>query len=182
MPRSKADLTPIQARFIQEYLIDLNGKQAAIRAGYKPRGAEVTASKLLTLPKVGRAVAEGKARQMQRAELSAARVLEELRRMAFEDRTEILACKTVEDVRKLRPELRALVVGFEVYDANLANVRDGKTERVRRVTSERKGPALDMLARHFKLLHDVVELENLDALVERLNDGRRRARERKQKG
>lgn len=32
-----------QARFVEEYLVDLNGKQAAIRAGYSPRSAEVTA-------------------------------------------------------------------------------------------------------------------------------------------
>ena len=37
-----------QVRFVDEYLIDLNGTQAAIRAGYSPNGAKVTASRLLT--------------------------------------------------------------------------------------------------------------------------------------
>jgi phage terminase small subunit len=40
------------ARFIEEYLIDLNAKQAAIRAGYSPKSAEVQASKMLRIPKV----------------------------------------------------------------------------------------------------------------------------------
>ena len=31
-------LTPKQARFVEEYLIDLNGKQAAVRAGYAAKG------------------------------------------------------------------------------------------------------------------------------------------------
>ena len=34
-------LTPKQARFVEEYLIDLNGKQAAVRAGYAVKAAEV---------------------------------------------------------------------------------------------------------------------------------------------
>jgi len=49
-------LTPKQQRFVQEYLIDLNGRQAAIRAGYAPGSAEVTASRLLIHANVGAAV------------------------------------------------------------------------------------------------------------------------------
>lgn len=41
-----------QERFCLEYLVDCNGKQAAIRAGYAPLNAEVTASQLLRKPKV----------------------------------------------------------------------------------------------------------------------------------
>ena len=40
-----ATLTPLQARFCVEYLIDQNGKQAAIRAGAAPKKAEKQASK-----------------------------------------------------------------------------------------------------------------------------------------
>ena len=36
-----AKLTPKQARFVAEYLIDLNATQAAIRAGYSAKTAEV---------------------------------------------------------------------------------------------------------------------------------------------
>ncbi len=41
-------MNPKQARFVQEYLVDSNGTQAAIRAGYAPKGAKVRASRLLT--------------------------------------------------------------------------------------------------------------------------------------
>lgn len=40
-------LNPRQQRFCQEYVVDLNGTQAAIRAGYSPKSAKVTASRLL---------------------------------------------------------------------------------------------------------------------------------------
>ena len=39
-------LTPKQARFAQEYLVDLNGTQAAIRAGYSQRTANELAARL----------------------------------------------------------------------------------------------------------------------------------------
>lgn len=39
-------------RFIDEYVIDFNGTQAAIRAGYAPKSASVTASQLLANPNV----------------------------------------------------------------------------------------------------------------------------------
>ncbi len=40
-------LTPKQARFVEEYLIDLNATQGAIRAGYSAKTAEVQGSRLL---------------------------------------------------------------------------------------------------------------------------------------
>ena len=52
-----ATLTPRQEAFAREYSVDHNGRQAAIRAGYSPNGAEVTASQLLTKPKVQEALA-----------------------------------------------------------------------------------------------------------------------------
>lgn len=43
-----AELSPRQAKFVDEYLIDGNGTQAAIRAGYGAAGARVAAYRLLT--------------------------------------------------------------------------------------------------------------------------------------
>ena len=50
--QATALITPKQARFVAEYLVDLNGKQAAIRAGYSPQTAQAQASRLLTNAKV----------------------------------------------------------------------------------------------------------------------------------
>lgn len=49
-------LTDRQKRFVQEYLIDLNAKQAAIRAGYSPNSAQEQASRLLSKVKVQNAI------------------------------------------------------------------------------------------------------------------------------
>ena len=49
-------LTPKQARFVQEYLIDLNATQAAIRAGYSEHTARQVASENLSKPYIVKAV------------------------------------------------------------------------------------------------------------------------------
>ena len=51
-------LTPKQKRFCEEYLIDLNATQAAIRAGYSLKTAEQTASRLLRNVKVQEYIAK----------------------------------------------------------------------------------------------------------------------------
>lgn len=50
--KTPQELRPKQKRFVEEYLIDLNGKQAAVRAGYAAGSAHVTASRLLSRPDI----------------------------------------------------------------------------------------------------------------------------------
>jgi hypothetical protein len=77
--------TARQARFVAEYLIDLNATQAAIRAGYSKQTARQQASDLLSKPDIATAIVAGKAKQLGKANLTAVSVLEELRRLAFSD-------------------------------------------------------------------------------------------------
>jgi hypothetical protein len=169
-------LSPKHARFVAEVLIDLNPTRAyKVVYGVGQRVAEVAGPRLIrNVAAVAIAVAEGKQRQVAGSELSAARILEELRRCALEDRTRILDCKTVADLRALPDELRAIVQDFEVFEANIAGVRDGKTDRVRRVRTVPKTQAIEMLAKHFKLLTEVSELQASDELLARLDRGRER--------
>lgn len=53
-------LTARQTAFVRYYLTDLNGTQAAIKAGYAPGSADSQASRLLTNAKVAAAIAVGK--------------------------------------------------------------------------------------------------------------------------
>lgn len=75
MVNQRASLTPKQAAFVREYLIDLNGTQAAIRAGYSANAAEVEASRLLRNAKVAAAVAEAQAARAERCQVDADWVL-----------------------------------------------------------------------------------------------------------
>lgn len=74
-------LTPKQQRFVEEYLVDLNGKQAAIRCGYKPSRAERTACELLASRKVSEAVAEGQRLKTERTGRTVAAVMADIGRV-----------------------------------------------------------------------------------------------------
>jgi phage terminase small subunit len=63
-----AGLTPKQQRFVDEYLIDLNATQAAIRAGYTARNADVTGPRLLGNVGVAAAIARGQQKGAAKAE------------------------------------------------------------------------------------------------------------------
>lgn len=72
------EITPKQARFVSEYLVDLNGKQAAIRAGYAAHTADRQASRLLTKAEVRAAVTAGKTKLAAVTAITKAWVVDEL--------------------------------------------------------------------------------------------------------
>jgi phage terminase small subunit len=71
-----ADLNEKQMRFVDEYLIDLNGKQAAIRCGYSEKTAEVQASRLLSNVKVAEYIDIRMNERSKRTEITQDMVLE----------------------------------------------------------------------------------------------------------
>jgi hypothetical protein len=79
-----------QQRFVEEYLLDLNGSQAAIRAGYSEQTATMQASRMLTNANIARAIAAAQAKVAQRLDCDVERVMAELASIAFnvEERTQ----------------------------------------------------------------------------------------------
>lgn len=84
-PKATDKLTPQQAQFCEEYLVDLNGVQAAIRAGYSPRSARTTGSRLLSYANVKARIAELSAARSERTKIDQDQVIRELARIAFSD-------------------------------------------------------------------------------------------------
>ncbi len=78
-------LTAKQQRFVDEYLIDLNATQAAIRAGYSAKTADQQASRLLTNVKVREYLAQRQTDRAQRTEITQDMVLKELAKIGFSD-------------------------------------------------------------------------------------------------
>lgn len=96
---AKGKLTPKQQCFVDEYLIDLNATQAAIRAGYSPKTAAVQASRLLANAKVSAAVACAMAERSKRTGITQDRVLMELAKVAFIKLTDI-----IDEEGRIKPE------------------------------------------------------------------------------
>lgn len=78
-------LSPKRRRFVDEYLVDLNATQAAIRAGYSQKTARSQGQRLLTNVDVAAAISEGRNRLSERTQVTQEMVIEELRRIAFLD-------------------------------------------------------------------------------------------------
>lgn len=76
-------LSPIQARFCEEYLVDLNATQAAIRAGYSAKNANSKAAQLLAIVSIQTRISELMAARSERTKITADRVLTELAAVGF---------------------------------------------------------------------------------------------------
>jgi phage terminase small subunit len=76
-------LTPKQAAFVREYMLDLNATKAAIRAGYSSANAHTTASQLLGKKQVAAAVADAQRKAADRAQVTQDDVVRELARVGF---------------------------------------------------------------------------------------------------
>lgn len=74
-------LTPKQKRFVQEYLIDLNATQAAIRAGYAKNTAKEQGYECLTKPHVKQAIKTAQRGRLQRTQITQDKVLSDLVRL-----------------------------------------------------------------------------------------------------
>lgn len=87
-------LTPKESRFVDEYLVDLNATQAAIRAGYSARTARSIGYENLTKPHIGAAIAEARKQQQERTHVTADRVLAEAWNILTADPRELVEIKT----------------------------------------------------------------------------------------
>ena len=89
-------MTKKQKRFVEEYLIDLNATQAAIRAGYKAKNGQRASEighELLQKTQVSEAISEAIAERSKRTGINADRVLLELARIAFVNADDVINAK-----------------------------------------------------------------------------------------
>lgn len=123
--QKRAPLTLRQAKFVSEYVRDMNGTQAAIRAGYSPRNAPTAASLLLNMPKVSDRIRAEQDRQLKRISIDGERAKRETAILAFYDPSELF-----DDNGKLRQwsqipaELKHAVVSISYYpDGSIRHIR-----------------------------------------------------------
>jgi phage terminase small subunit len=147
-------LTDRQRTFCEEYLVDLNAAQAAIRAGYSAKTARVIANETLAKPAVAAYLQQLLAERSQRTQVTADRVITEVARLGFSD------------VRKLFDPLSGqLLAPSEWPDDVAAAVSSIEVEELmggtgpdrtqigwtKKVKLWDKPKSLEMLGRHLKL-------------------------------
>jgi len=85
-----ANLTDRQKRFVEEYAVDLNAKQAALRAGYSDNYAEKRSWELTHEPKIRENIDEKLDELSKRTGVDAERVIRELGRVAFVSAADVI--------------------------------------------------------------------------------------------
>lgn len=146
-------LTDRQQQFVDEYLIDLNATQAAIRAGYSAKTADVQGSRMLGNVKVQQAIAERMADRSRRTGVNQDRVVLELAKIAFVKLTDIIDEKGKIKDTATEDDLACL----EGYKYKYSDTDTGYSiEREVKLSSKMK--ALELLGKHLGMWNDKVDL------------------------
>ncbi|BAQ67220.1 terminase small subunit [Rhodovulum sulfidophilum] len=140
-------LTAKQRRFVEEYLVDLNATQAAIRAGYSARTAEQQGSRLLRNVQVLDAIADAQAQRSERTQLDADWMLRRLAAEVTADLADILdeagAIRPVKDWPLIWRQ--GLVSGLDVNETLVEGEKVGQTVKIK--LSERI-KRLELIGKH----------------------------------
>ncbi len=157
-----AGLTDKQQRFVEEYLIDLNATQAAIRAGYSADTARQIGAENLSKPVIADAIAEAQAERSKRTQITADMVLAELAKLGFSNMQDYMKAgpggDPYLDFSELTRDQAAALQELTVED-----FLDGRGEDAREVRRVRfkladKRAALESVGKHLGMFRDKVEL------------------------
>ena len=167
---------PRRERFAQEYVVDNNGTQAAIRSGYSEKSAHVTASRLLSDAKVKARIEELAVKLVQKiekkAEITRERVMEEYAKLAFFDVRKLFDAKgEIIPIHKLDADTAAAIAGFEMDALIDKGEKDEEGKVIRPAAllefvkkfkiSDKKG-ALDSIAKMMGYMVDKHEVTGKD--------------------
>lgn len=157
-----------QTRFCEEYLIDLNGRQAAIRAGYSKNTAEVQASRMLSKANIQEYI-QTKAKKIQnKLEITQERTILEIGRIAFSDPRRFYdEAGNLKNMQDLDEETAATLASVEIEETAIKGEETPMLRKVKKVKLWDKPKGLEMLAKYFKLFEDgpkVTTNINLSAL------------------
>ena len=156
-------MTKKQKRFVEEYLIDLNATQAAIRAGYSPDTAGSIGNENLKKPEIRTHIGKAMAERSKRTGVNADRVVEELAKIAFVNANEVIDPDTATIREDALPEDTAAIQSIKVKTF-------GEDGLEREIKMADKIKALELLGRHLGMFKDKVEVSGLQEEKTKLDD------------
>ena len=169
-------LTNKQQRFVEEYMVDLNATQAAIRAGYSYDTAKEIGCENLTKPNIQEAIQKRKQELSEQTGITAERVLKEYAKIAFSDVRELYTPdNNLYDIRQLDDDTAGAVMAVEVDVISVQGNPIGETKKVKLYN---KLTALEALGKHIGLFEkdnkqkqtEVQNIINLGSGVKPKND------------
>ena len=141
-----AELTDKQRKFCEEYLIDLNATQAAIRAGYSENSANEIASQNLAKLNIQEYLSKRQKELSEATGITQKKVIEEYAKIAFVDIREVFGPDNVLfDVRQIDDSTAAAISSVEVDEMKMGGITIGNTKKIK---FHDKIRALEALGKH----------------------------------
>lgn len=157
-----------QDRFVEEYLIDLNGTQAAIRAGYSPKTANEQAARLLANVSIREKISKAMAERSRRTGINQDRVLIELAKIALVNPKHLIDFKNAAVLEEATEEDMAAIASVKV---KTIPGKGGENGIEREVKLYDKLRALELVGKHLGMFKDRVEVSGgLEAEKTKLDD------------
>lgn len=150
-------LTKKQKVFVEEYLIDLNATQAAIRAGYSSESAKEIGCENLTKPNIRAHIDLAMAERSRRTGVNADRVLQELAKIAFINAADVI---NTEDATLRDDALPDDTAAIQSVKVKTIPTKDGEGVE-REIKMADKIKALELLGKHLGMFQN-----NLSVTVE----------------
>lgn len=149
-----AKLTAKQQCFIEEYLIDLNATQAAIRAGYSPASAHQIGNENMSKPSIRACIDIAMAERSKRTGINADRVLLELARLGFINAHDVINMDsaTVKSDATRDDTAAIASVKSKIIPTEYGDVIE------REIKLHDKNKSLEMLSKHLGLFNDNIHL------------------------
>lgn len=151
-----AELTARQLRFCDEYLVDLNATQAAMRAGYSAKTAHVIGPRMLENVRVQARISELQAARSARTEITQDAVLERLAQIAFSKGSRFFKVnKDGDPYVDLRDATEAdldLLREVQVEDFVDGRGEDARMVRKVKIKLADPMPALNLIAQHLGMV------------------------------
>lgn len=169
-----ANLTPKQQRFVEEYLIDLNATQAAIRAGYSEKTARQIGEQNLSKLDIQKAIQEALQERKERVQIDADYVL---KRLVEIDQMDVL--DIMDDEGNVKP-LRDWPKIWRQYISNIETISvDDGEGWLKKIKWPDKVKNLELLGKHIavgafkeKIEHSgTIEIQSLSELMDELSEG-----------
>ncbi|CDP52345.1 Phage terminase small subunit [Devosia sp. DBB001] len=180
---TKSRLTAKQARFVEEYLVDLNATQAAIRAGYSKSTAAQSGYENLRKPEIAAAISDAQQIRSKRTEITQDKVLRELAKIGFADirkairwQANVTEMEVDEDTgeTKLAVSNQVQIIDSDVIDddtaAAISEISQTDKGGLKIKMHDKKGALVD-IGRHLGMFVDRVEVtHNHEDALDELDD------------
>ena len=149
-------MTKKQKLFVEEYLIDLNATQAAIRAGYSPSSARQIADENMSKHDIKNAIEKALAERSKRTGINADRIVTELAKIAFLNPSNVINFQNASVLETADEEDLACISSLKIKRSS----SDTGDSVEREIKIYDKIKALELLGKHIGMFTDKFNVES----------------------